>query len=526
MLRNIYRSSTRHVLNRPTTPTILVHPRFQRLDVGVPVLHFRDGRTTAHAGSANLGIVSLHAWSLRLPDRRTLLEELLLPYQPRETRLGQGAQRCSARVCCRRGGTGTDHRGAEVMLCSRGEERTARHHQKDNSLPNGNRVGFVSGSSALCWRRGILATRTRGHATPSPALFVGTKFSRGRQCDRSDSPFHQSRVRTSAAAAAVELTFAWNRAVAIPSWIALCAVVVRPNRRWFAVRTQTAGLWFRLLTHIICKGSVMSRRYRRFAFTLLELLVVLVIIMILAAAVLLRLNGSAAQANAAVGTSVIADINKAVSLFEAKYGKSPNGWDGILTASTGGFYSQLNPAIQTSTGSADKSLPILQELTLTALQLKSLNDAGITFLHYNGGTNTGQPSDSGTAFKFLATGDKVASLMIPLTGTTPAWSGHGSTFPDRALNIHPFNKGGTESFVVFGIGQPCSLRGSTLQEAPIVQAADPAKYYSRVFCVYMIPNGTATTGYTAQFVGCFLPDGTAMGNNVAKFNSADVPLEN
>ncbi len=115
---------------------------------------------------------------------------------------------------------------------------------------------------------------------------------------------------------------------------------------------------------------------------------------------------------------------------------------------TGAFVATLHPNLQRGTdavtGGSDANLPSLYPLTLAANQVTSLNNIGIKFLHYNvAGSGDGRPSDSGTAFRFLATGDQVAGLMIPLnTGTTPAWTGHGTTFPDRAFNLNPFNAGG------------------------------------------------------------------------------------
>ncbi len=266
---------------------------------------------------------------------------------------------------------------------------------------------------------------------------------------------------------------------------------------------------------------------RRVAMTLIELLAVLIILAVLAAIVLPRINGVASQANAATNTAVIADMNKAISTYETRYNKSPNGWDGILTdGSSGSFYAQLHPNLQTTQTSASAYNPILTTVTLTDAQAASLSQAGITFLHYNSSTFTGRPSDSGTAWGLLASGKQVAGLMIPTQSSSPAWSGHGSTFPDRAFNINPFNAGATDTFVVFGVGQPCSLRGATLQDSPIVQSADPSKYYARMLAVYRVPGPSATETFPAQFIGSFAPDGTCINDNLGRFNTVDKPLEN
>jgi Tfp pilus assembly protein FimT len=264
---------------------------------------------------------------------------------------------------------------------------------------------------------------------------------------------------------------------------------------------------------------------RRVGLTLLELVVVVVILAILASLVIPRLGGLTSQASTATAADLIADVSRAVSLFETRNsGKAPNGWDGILNGPTGSLYSKLHPNLTNTTNVA---LPKLSTLSLSAIQAQSLADAGITFLHYNSestATYTGLPSDSGVSWAQLATGTNVAQLLVQ--GTADGWTTHGSTFADRAFNLNPFNYGpqsplnGQRSFVVFGVGQPCSIRGNTLQEAPIVQAADPARYYARMLCVYMIPGPNSTTSFPAQFVGVFSPDGTSVNDNVNKFTAA------
>ena len=270
------------------------------------------------------------------------------------------------------------------------------------------------------------------------------------------------------------------------------------------------------------------KKSSRSALTLIELMIVVVILAVLAAIVLPRLNGAASQAGYAANSTTIADMNKAISTFEARYNKSPNGWDGIVT-SAGDLYSKLHPNVLNT--AANVKLPILVPTALTDLQVASLADAGIKALHFNHENATGEsylPSDTGLDWGALTTGKKVAMLQVQ--GTADGWTAHGSTFPDRAFNLNPFNVGpnsslaGQRSFVVFGVGQPVSLRGATIQESPVVQTANPTKYYSRMMAVYMIPGPSSTTSFKAQFVGSFSPDGTSLNDNMNSFNAQDVSV--
>jgi len=269
-------------------------------------------------------------------------------------------------------------------------------------------------------------------------------------------------------------------------------------------------------------------RVRR-GLTLIELVVVIAILAILAAVIIPKLDGLTSQAGSATDAAILADLNSAVSTFESRSnGNYPNASDGLLTGgSSTEFYGKFHPNIQIQgvTATPNAMLPILYAVTLTETQAKSLAAAGITAAHYNTDTNnaTGMPSDSGTAYAGFATGTNVAGLFIPLGGfgntpTTPPWTSHGSTFPDRAFNLSPFNHGKTDTFVVFGLGQPGSLRGKGIHDAPLFQSANPAQYYARAFMVFRIPGPTSTTIVPAKYVGSFAPDGSSINDNVRDYS--------
>ena len=273
-----------------------------------------------------------------------------------------------------------------------------------------------------------------------------------------------------------------------------------------------------------------AARSRR-GLTLIELVVVIAILAVLAAAIIPKLDGLTSQASSASDAAILSDINSAVSTFESRSnGSYPNASDGLLTgASSTTFYDKFHPNIQIQGVTANPSamLPILYAVTLTETQAKSLAAAGITAAHYNTDTNnaTGLPSDSGTAYGGFSTGSNVAGLFIPLGGfgntpTTPPWTAHGSTFPDRAFNLSPFNYGKTDTFVVFGLGQPGSLRGKGIHDAPLFQSANPAQYYARAFMVFRIPGPTSTTVVPAKYVGAFAPDGSSLNDNVRDYSKS------
>lgn len=259
---------------------------------------------------------------------------------------------------------------------------------------------------------------------------------------------------------------------------------------------------------------------RRVGLTLIELVVVLVILAVLAALVIPRVSGVTTQANTSTNAAIVAEVNQAVAMFEARYENDPNkrmsGWDSLLN-SNDAFFSKLHPNLLTNPQNTDVTKPNLQIITLDDVQVQSLRALKITGLHDADESRSGPPSDNSTVFRSIATGKKVVALV-----KTPIAGGHGSTFIDNAFSIDQFKNNWVNEFVVVGLGGPTALKGSTLTEVPIVQSADPTKYYARALCVFMIPPAGATTGFRAQYVGCFLPDGTSLRTNIDSYNSSTV----
>ena len=265
---------------------------------------------------------------------------------------------------------------------------------------------------------------------------------------------------------------------------------------------------------------VPSTQKVRAGLTLLELVVVLVILVALAAMVMPRLSGVVSQSNSATNASVVDDVNRAVGMFEARYGKQTSGWDSLLTTADA-YFTKLHPNLLTT----DVTRPNLQILALDAGQAQSLKDAGISGFHDADEARTAPPSDNSTTFRAFASGKKVTALV-----KTPVTSGHGSTFIDKAFNINQFRKDAKGKsvltdyeYVVCGLGGPTSIKGATMNEIPLVQSANPSQYYARVLCVFKIPHAgaTGTDLIPAQYVGSFLPDGTTLRSNVESFNTAN-----
>jgi prepilin-type N-terminal cleavage/methylation domain-containing protein len=250
-------------------------------------------------------------------------------------------------------------------------------------------------------------------------------------------------------------------------------------------------------------NSVLSVRHRAKSagLTLIELIVVIAVLAVLAALIVPRLSGVTNQADSAAKMDLVTEINKAVTTYEARNRTHARTWDNLVPQSGTALFTKLNPSL----------VPRLTVLTLDAVQAKSLTDAGITGAMTVSETAATLPSDAAVSdHTMVATGAKFPAIV------KQTWAGHGSTFLDKAFNVLPTFPGGvppTTEFVVLGVGQSSTLRGSVMTDAPIVHAANPMKYYARMLCVFRVPATGATVGFPAQYVGSFMPDGTCAKDN-------------
>jgi prepilin-type N-terminal cleavage/methylation domain-containing protein len=252
-----------------------------------------------------------------------------------------------------------------------------------------------------------------------------------------------------------------------------------------------------------CKYNAVAAqpRPRRRGLTLIELVVVLAILVVLSGMVVPLIDGLGHQTNASTNATLVGDVNRAVRTYHARFDETyPNGWDSLLDAG-GGLFNKLHPAL-TSTSS-----PLLQAATLTADQARSLAErSGIRAVYVHDAT---PPNATLTTTVSLTTGVKVAVL-------------NSAAFANEAFNVnHLDNVSPTDEYVVLGLGANTTIRSAVMTDVPLVSSADPNAYYARVLCVFMIP-GEGEEWFPAKYVGCFLPDGTSLRNNIDNYNHSAV----
>ncbi|HZZ71089.1 MAG TPA: type II secretion system protein [Pirellulales bacterium] len=265
--------------------------------------------------------------------------------------------------------------------------------------------------------------------------------------------------------------------------------------------------------------------HRRRGLTLMELVVVMGILVALATLIIPRITGIMGQAGIATNAALLQGINEAEARYEAQFNQLPSAGDGIVT-SAGTLYVNLHPALSAN---LDAQGTALVPQSLTDMQAKSLNDAGMAALHFQDDSWAGAPSESGRDYVPLAAGVKCCFLTLPTSAVNASnfdsVGGHNVLFSDRAFSIHPFTSDWNNNFIVVGFGNESTLKRNAVQDTPVFASAQPNKYYARGLCVYMIPasgvTATTDTGYfAAKYVGCFAPDGTCLMDNVDNYSKS------
>lgn len=241
----------------------------------------------------------------------------------------------------------------------------------------------------------------------------------------------------------------------------------------------------------------------RTGLTLLELVVVLGILVILASMIVPNVGGLIFQSRHVGNAAMVRDVNHALNSFVARFAEFPDHWDSLL------------PSPPNSTVSAklhDQLKPLIQVTTLQPNQVESLRQAGINIVHDLDDSIATHPSDRVSTDRALSSSPKIATL-IKSTSVS-----YGTTFLDIAFGINSLkgDKFGNE-FVVLGLSAQNEMRTSTMTDIPLVQSATPYSFYARPLCVFMVPPSGSTI-FRAKYLGCVLPDGTNLPDNLQKYN--------
>ena len=202
------------------------------------------------------------------------------------------------------------------------------------------------------------------------------------------------------------------------------------------------------------------------------------------------------RAHKATDATQTSEVSKAVQLYQFSYIGYPDEWD-FMTVATGTTAPNFLPA--------DGGNPFgnaANIATLTTDEVGHLSRVGITSGHHFAASSPGHPTLDPSASPSL-TPTPIATTT-PVFVITPATTGD---VPTEIRNI--LLRDATAKFVVFGVGQRCTMVGKVMQSAPtsVPQNGDftPANRYSRVGVLFQVAGVgiDASTGGTkrARFMG-------------------------
>lgn len=257
--------------------------------------------------------------------------------------------------------------------------------------------------------------------------------------------------------------------------------------------------------------------------TLMELLVVISILALLAMLAIPKLIDVYERSRSGVEAYSLTDTARMIEIFYGVNKKYPDGWDTLMDTS-GAMYANLNPNLKTPR-------TFFSTATLTPEQILSLNNSGMShvFLHSTAAGTV--PSDSGNERHHMGTGtghDGTTNVSTFVTLNTAAGT-DGFDLLVNEFNVVTNTSAGSEAsstaltnfiYVVLGLGPRSTIVSNTIQSAPLFEAADPTKYYSRGLAVFQVPN---TGGGKAKLVGILGPDGRSLKLSLSDYQTGVVP---
>ncbi len=231
----------------------------------------------------------------------------------------------------------------------------------------------------------------------------------------------------------------------------------------------------------------------RTALTLLELLVVLTILIALGGIVVASLPGLLTRTQTATGAANVSEIDNAIRRgLLANQGRIGNRFDSLIVGSTG-----LNGEVASFVGGAEN----FQTGSLSARDTTALAELGIIEL-----IPANEQSDNAT----FGGHDRIPVALGSEGRVCELRPDYATIVAARLWNIEPNEN---KRFLIFGLGQKCSLVGGTewamFKEAPVHfsdnNLSSPKNMYSRYLIVIELDSSDELRS-TARYVGTAIPD--------------------
>lgn len=267
----------------------------------------------------------------------------------------------------------------------------------------------------------------------------------------------------------------------------------------------------------MARSSASRRHGRAKGLTLMELVVVLVVLAALAGIVVPLLPNVIDRSHASTTATSIAEVNKAIQLYEATTLRAPDGWDSLISDADGTHETFRDDRF--TIVELDDGTPLAGRIS------SALSAIGITrsYEFDDGIQGNGRPeghANRPASGARVNTFDPYSGVEFDLTDDGKVVIlGPGANEFNRLNLTDPADEPNTEAYVVFGIGARLTALDRTLAEAPVHFPSqgdlDPTQAYGRMVAVYAIPSaGPARLVRTAAVHNDHLD---ALGGLIAEF---------
>jgi prepilin-type N-terminal cleavage/methylation domain-containing protein len=238
-------------------------------------------------------------------------------------------------------------------------------------------------------------------------------------------------------------------------------------------------------------------------FTLIELTIVLLILVAIAGVMIPFMNGYVDKAHSGAAAANIESITRQVESYKVKhlFKGYPDHLDSLINPAAVTQWDGLPAAVQA----------LVTPANLTAAQVTSLNEAGITTLKNSGS---------------LVPGTNNVTFDTPATNVTIAVTSNVLTVTDAdalALNV-PNNNTTDWTYVLFGLGNGCDIVGTDIAEAPVhFDTLDPATTYQHYGLIFAVPTAANTSGATHLVATVGIHDAGLSGirDHLTEFNNSN-----
>lgn len=251
---------------------------------------------------------------------------------------------------------------------------------------------------------------------------------------------------------------------------------------------------------------------RRYGVTLMELVVVLSVLAALAAIVIPMMPNLLRRAHKATDATQTSEISKLVQMYQGMYTSYPDEFDALTTTASATF-----PDFIPADGGAFGGF--VTGGKLTSDEVAALRRVGISNVHALKPTLSNTPPQptldpyeaAYSATKTPITDQIYLAILDPNTNSLFQPGGSAANFlaTVRAANSVTTGSGMSATtteprFVVFGVGQRCTMVGKVMQDAPtsVPQNKDftPATLYSRIGVIFMVSGDEVTRSERARFI--------------------------